>query len=88
MLKTLHSLDILNPISYSMLYKLQGLSNIHISSVLAEELSQDIKENKKYIEFLDFLEREYSLHYVYYKISFLSKSLNCISFVNTSWPGL
>ena len=44
MLKTLHSLDILNPMSYSMLYKLQGLSYIHISSVVVEELSQDIKE--------------------------------------------
>ena len=76
MAKTLHSLDILNPVSYSMLYKLQGLSYIHISSVVVEELSQDIKEKNKYIAFLDFLKRESSLHFLYHKISFLSKSLD------------
>ena len=76
MSKKIYSLDILNPKSYSMLYKLQGLSNIHISSVLVEELTQDIKEKNKYIAFLDFLKRESSLDFLYQKIYFLSKSLN------------
>ena len=88
MIKTLHSLDIINPVNYFLLHKLQGLSNIHISSVLVEELSQDIKENKKYIEFLDFLKRESSLQFVYYKMSLLSKYLNLITLLTTSWPGL
>ena len=74
MAKKLHSLDILNSTSFSMLSNLQGLSHIHLTSVLVDQLSQDIKERKKYVALLDFLSKEPSLVYLYYKISFLSES--------------
>ena len=73
MAKKLHSVDILNSISFSILFNLQKLSNNHLASVLVNELSQDIKERKKFIAFLDTLKKEPSLAYIYYKISFLSK---------------
>ena len=76
MATTLHSLDILNNISYTKLSNLKQLSNIHFASVLVEELSEDIKERNKYIEFLHFIKREPSLAHVNYGIFFLSKFLN------------
>ena len=76
MAKTLHSLDILNSKSQFMLSNLPHLSNIHLASLLVEELSQNIKERKKYVAFQHFLEREPSLIHIHYKMSFLSKSLN------------
>ena len=69
--ETLHSLNI---IRFYKLPKLQELSNIHLASVIVDQLSQDIKERKKYLAFLNFLKREPSLSYIYYKMSFLSKS--------------
>ena len=75
MAKTLHSLDILNNISFIKVSNLQ-LSNIHLASVLVEELSQDIKERKRYVAFLNFLKKEPSLAYVNYRIFFLSKFNN------------
>ena len=75
MAKKLRSLDILNSTSFSNLSNLLELSNIHLASVLVDQLSQDIKEEKKYIALLDFLKKEPSLVYLYYKITFLSKSL-------------
>ena len=76
MARTLHSLDILNSIGPFILSNLPHLSNIHLASLLVEELSQDIQERKKYIAFQHFLEREPSLIHIHYKMSFLSKSLN------------
>ena len=78
MATTLHSLDIINSISISqfMLSNLQHLSNIHLASLLVEKLSQDIQERKKYVAFQHFLKQEPSLIHIYYKMSFLSKSLN------------
>ena len=76
MATTLHSLDILNNISYTKLRNLQQLSNIHLASVLVEKLSEDIKERKIYIEFLYFIKKEPSLAYVNHGIFLLSKFLN------------
>ena len=73
MARTLHSLDIWNNISYTKFTNLQQLSNIHLASVLVQKLSEDIKERKKYVEFLIFFRREPSLAYVNYRIFFLSK---------------
>ena len=76
MATTLHSLDILNNITYTKLSILQQLSNIHLASVLVEKLSEDIKHRKKYIEFLLFFKREPSLAYVNYRMLFQSKFFN------------
>ena len=75
MAKELHSLRILNSISFSMLSGLQDLSNKHMASILVKDLSQDIRETKKYIAFLELLRKEPSLDYVCYKMHFLSKYL-------------
>ena len=75
MAKKLRSLDILNSTSFSKLSNLLELSNIHLASVIVDQLSQDIKEKKKYIGLLDFLKKEPSLVCLYYKITFLSISL-------------
>ena len=75
MAEKLRSLDILNSASFSRLSNLQGLvSHSHLASVLVEQLSQDIKEKKKYVGLLHFLNEEPSLVYLYYKITFLSMS--------------
>ena len=76
MAETLHSLDIMNNISYTKLSNLQQLSKIHLASVLVEELSQDIKKRKKYVVFLNFFKKEPSLAYVNYRIFFLRKFIN------------
>ena len=73
MAKILHSWDILNTISYIKLSHLEGLSNIHLASILVQELSQDIKDRKKDAAFLDFLKKEPRLAYVYNRIFILSK---------------
>ena len=73
MAKILHSLDILNTISYVKLSNLGKLSNIHLASVLVEELSQHIKDGKKEVAFLMFLKKEPRLAYVYHKIFYLGK---------------
>ena len=75
MAKELHSLGILNSITFSMLSGLQDLSNQHIASILVKYLSQDIRETKKYIAFLELLRNEPSLNYVCYKMHYLSKYL-------------
>ena len=75
MAKILHSLDILNTMSYIKLSHLEGLSNIHLASILVQELSQDIKDRKKDAAFLEFLKKEPKLAYVYNRIFFQSKFL-------------
>ena len=72
----LHSLDILNSISLFKLSNSTQLSNIHLASLLVEELPQDIQETKKYVAFQKFLKREPSLIHIHYKMQFLRKSLN------------
>ena len=74
MAEKLHSLDIINSASFSMLSNIQGLSHTHLSSVLVDQLSQDIKEKRKYVGLLNFLKKEASLGYLNYKITFLSMS--------------
>ena len=81
MAKTLHSLDILNSKSFSMLSNLQELSNIHLTSLLVEELSQDIRERKKYFAFVNFLKSEPSLINLYYKILFQSKFIISVGII-------
>ena len=79
---TLHSLDILNNNSFSILSNFQELSNIHLTSLLVEQLSPDIINEKKYIAFLKFLKSESSLMDVYYKMIFLSKFFKfCVKIV-------
>ena len=75
MAKKMHSLDILDSASFSMLSNLHGLSNIHLASVLVEQLSQDIKEKNNYVALLDFLIKLSSLVYLYNRITFRSESL-------------
>ena len=75
MAKTLNALDILNSGTFIRASNLQALSDTHLASVLVDELSQDTKEHEKYTAFLIFLEKETSLLYVHYKMSFISKYL-------------
>ena len=71
--KKLHSLDIMDCNSFSMLSNLQALSNIHLASVVVDQLSQNIIQRKKHVAFLDFIQREPTLVFIYNKLYFLSK---------------
>ena len=81
MAKTLHSLNILNSKSFSMLSNLQELSNIHLTSLLVEELSQDIRERKKYFAFIHFFKSEPLLINLYYKMLFRSKFIISVGII-------
>ena len=73
MAKTLHSLDILNSESFTLISNLQ-LSNNHLAAiVLVEELTQDMVNNNKYKAFLKYLKTESSLVYTYYSLMRQSK---------------
>ena len=72
MVEKLHSLNILSSNKFEELSNLQGLTNIHLASVLVEELSDDVKDNKKYKLLLDYLKLENT--HVYYEILRQSKS--------------
>ena len=79
----LHSLDILNSTSYVKLSHLEELSNIHIASVLVEELSQHLKDRNKNAAFLEFLKKEPRLVYVYNRILVLSKFSIYLMYINS-----
>ena len=72
MAETLHSLNILNSKSFTILSSLKLLSNNHFASVMVKEISHDLKERKKYHAFLKFLLQESSLLYLLTKMLDLS----------------
>ena len=72
MAENLHSLNILSSKRFELLSNLQELPNNQIASVLVQELSHDIKDNKKYISLLNYLKLENS--HVYHEIVQHSKS--------------
>ena len=65
MAKKLHSLNVLNSKSYALIISLKkGLSNKQLASILVEELSHDLTNDKKYKVFLKLLKREMPLTFV------------------------
>ena len=77
MAENLHLLNILSSKRFELLSNLQGLQNNHLASILVQELSHDMKDNKKYISLLNYLKMENS--HIYHELLQHSKSIKTYS---------
>ena len=59
----LHSLNILNSKNFKRITNLKRVSNVHLASIMVEELSHDLKDQNKFRTFLHFLKSEHILMY-------------------------
>ena len=59
----LHSLNILHSTTFKRITNWKRVSNVHLASILVQELSHDLKKQNIYRTFLNFLKREHILMY-------------------------
>ena len=71
MAERLHSLKILSSKSFHRISNLKELNNVHLASVLVQELSHDLKDRQKYNSLLTYLKKENSD--IYHEILVQSK---------------
>ena len=73
MAEELHNLSILNSSSYEVITSLIRLDCLDLATILIDLTSDNIRDERSYEIFKDFLKRKKSLNHLYYQLFVLSK---------------